>query len=57
VWTLAGFTPIAAAISLLVLPSTTSFRTSRSRGLSRLSGAAFIFFLIAAESGNDSRDR
>src|SRR5213075_457789 len=38
---LLGFTPTMPAISLLVLPSTTSFRTWRSRGLSPSSAAGF----------------
>src|SRR6266850_4640475 len=44
---LLGFTPTIAAISLLVLPSTTSFRTWRSRGLSTSSAAGLELFLIA----------
>src|SRR5258706_1887750 len=44
---LLGFTPTMPAISLLVLPSTTSFRTWRSRGLSTSSAAGLELFLIA----------
>src|SRR2546423_933057 len=41
-----GFTPTMPAISLLVLPSTTSFKTWRSRGLSVSSAAGLAFFFI-----------
>src|SRR5947207_12036103 len=49
---LLGFTPTMAAISLLVFPSTTSFSTWRSRGLSTSSAAGLGAFFRQCPSRN-----
>src|SRR5437868_9893420 len=50
---LLGFTPAIAATSLLVLPSTTSFSTWRSRGLRTSSAAGLgVLFIDGAPPGN-----
>jgi hypothetical protein len=48
---LLGFTPIIAAISLLLRPSSTSFSTCSSRALSALSAFALPLFFTANDSG------